>query len=172
MASVVGLLGALGIIAAGWYVFSPRWVLATLSDPNRDPAQIAKLYDSKRLYDAFDRQTLPQVADYPPPLTKQVLLTALTDPRAVRALVIEPYGEWQFAAAEGVPPAFLLDGDQTGPTPRSLETSQDWTLNRDGLRGFVARGGDRAYDASHAYRFERDGLSWKLIAIELSEPIR
>lgn len=172
LATVFGLLFVAGIVAAGWYAFSPGWALAALSDRNRSPAEIATLYDRERLYEAFDRQTLPQVADYPPPLTKHVVLTALTDPKAVRSLVTEPYGDWQFAAGDGLPPGLLPEDGQDGYIGRMLETTRDWDVERNGLRAFVARGGDRPDDVSHAYRFERDGLNWTLVAIELSAPIR
>ena len=46
---------------------------------------------------------LPQVEVYPAPITKRLLLNALTDPRAIQMFVIEPYGEWQLAAAAGLP---------------------------------------------------------------------
>lgn len=59
--------------------------------------------------EAFERQILPQIDTYGPPYTKDVVLDAMSHPRAVRIFVIEPYGEWQFAPAAGLPDYFSED---------------------------------------------------------------
>ena len=113
-----------------------------------------------------------QVDSYPPPFTKAIILRILTDPRTVRALVIEPYGQWQFGAAQGLPPDLIVEDEPAGSMPRILETTEDWAIAYEGLDAFVARGSDRPDSLSHAYRFERSGVGWTLVAIELSEPVR
>lgn len=99
-------------------------------------------------------------------------IAALFAPEAVRLLVVEPYGPWQFAAAEGVPEELMaqLESEDISPMPRVLETTESWTFERDGIAAFTARPADK--NGGHTYRFERDGLGWRLVQIDLSEPIR
>lgn len=167
VAALLALAGALG-----WFYASPHTALARLAEPAEPPERFALLYDREALRAGFAAQTLPKVVDYPPPLTREVLLDAITASESVRLLVAEPYGAWQFAAAEGVPEALLEEAGlaEDSPMPRSLERTESWEIERVGVSGFIARPGDRP--GGHAYRFERDGLRWRLVHIQLSEPIR
>ena len=114
---------------------------------------------------------LPQVDTYQPPYTKGVVLDAMSDPRAVRLFINEPYGEWQFAAAAGLPEDFP-GGEPAGPMPRIMETTDSWSLEWSGLNEVVATPSGRNEVRGNSYRFERDGLSWRLVAIDLTVPIR
>ena len=172
IAAVSLVLLACCLAFAGWYWFSPHRALAAFADRTKTDREIARLYDRARLRGAFAQQMVRQVDSYPAPFTKAVILQILTNPRTVRALVIEPYGEWQFAAAEGLPPDLVIDDGPAGSMPRLLETTGDWAIAYEGLDAFVARGSDRPDDLSHAYRFERSGVGWTLVAIELNEPVR
>lgn len=171
--AILLVLSALLAAAGGaWYWASPRLALSRLADGPANPEALAGLYDRGSLRAGFVAQTTPAMADYPPPLTRDVILDALVDPRSVRLLVAEPYGAWQFAAAEGVPEALLEEAGlaDESPMPRMLERAESWEFERDGIDGFTARPADR--EGGHVYRFERDGLGWTLKHIELSEPIR
>lgn len=85
MASIV--VGA-ALLVVGSYALTPRWTISKLSDWETNPQDLSEHYD--RLRAAFERQMLPQVEDYPPPIAKDVVLDALSDPRAVRLFVTEP----------------------------------------------------------------------------------
>ena len=165
-----GALAAFAVLTLGaaWYVWSPRWALEAVQKFGQPPETIARLYDRDAVRAAFARQTSPIVDDYPPPFTRKVILDSLSDPRAVRMLMVEPYGEWQFAASEGLPPDLLPD--DTGPMPRLLETTQERNIDRHGLSGFTATGADRP--GGNRYVFRREGFGWTLKAIELTETIR
>jgi hypothetical protein len=166
------------LAALVWYVWSPRMALVALTDFDADPADIARLYVREDVRAGFGAQTMPQVDTYPPPLTKDVVLDALSDPRSVRMLVAEPYGEWQFAAWEGLPQRLRAEvsaaqgaAQESMPSmPRVLETTKDWTIERRGISEFVARAADRP--RSKTYRFVRRGLSWRLVEIDLGTAIR
>ncbi|WP_120716965.1 hypothetical protein [Tsuneonella amylolytica] len=170
------MFALLPVLAAwAWYAWSPRLALAALTDFDASPADIARLYDRDAVRAGFAAQTEPAVDSYPPPLTKGVVLDALSDPRAIRMLVVEPYGQWQFAAWDGLPQRIrtVLDADddsQTGSMPRMLETTANWSIERRGLSGFAACGADRP--GGKTYRFVRRGLSWRLVHIELEHTIR
>ncbi|KLE34185.1 hypothetical protein [Aurantiacibacter luteus] len=157
------------MVAGTWYVLSPRLALAALSEPDADPADIAALYDRLALRAAFARQTEPSTHGLPPPITREVLLDALSHPRSVRLLVLEPYGQWQFAAGEGLPDG-LIEDDPAGFMPRALETTENWSVERGGLDSFTAIPADRP--GGNRYRFRRDGLGWVLVEIQLTERIR
>ena len=145
---LVAAIAAVVIVAGGsWYAFSPRLAIAALSDWEAAPEELQARYDRARVRAAFERQMLPQVDTYEPPYTKDAVLDAMSDPRAVRMFINEPYGEWQFAAAAGLP-ADSPDGEP------------------------VATPSGRNEASGNSYRFERDGLSWRLVAIELIVPIR
>ena len=163
---------ALVIVAAGsWYAFSPRLAIAALSSWDADPEELLSLYNRQDVRAAFERQMLPQVDTYQPPYTKDAVLDAMSDPRAVRMFVNEPYGEWQFAAAAGLPADFP-DGESAGPMPRMMETTDSWSFDWSGLNTIVATPSGRNEASGNSYRFERDGLSWRLVAIELTVAIR
>lgn len=170
MRTALAVLGGLLLLAGGWYWVSPGLSLKALGDFEASPWELAKLYARDRLRAEFARQMLPQTSDYSPPLTEEVLLDALADPRAVRMLVTEPYGQWQFAAAHGLPAA-LPGGEDMPPMPRILETSENWHIVRHGLSGFTAQAADRENQRSNRYHFKRDGIGWRLITIELTAPI-
>ena len=163
-------IAALAVLATAWYVMSPHLALDRLTEFDASPEQMLRRYDRQAVREGFAGQMLPQVDDYPPPLTKDVVLDALSHPRSVRLLVVEPFGEWQFAAAEGLPPGLLEDDEPTGSMPRLMEMTEDWEIERGGLSHFTARGADR--EPSNAYRFRREGLSWVLEHIELTTDIR
>lgn len=169
---LVAAIAAVVIVAAGsWYALSPRLAIAVLSDWEAAPEELQAGYDRARVRAAFERQMLPQVDTYEPPYTKDVILDAMSDPRAVRMFVNEPYGEWQFAAAAGLPADFP-DGEPVGPMPRIMETTDSWSFDWFGFNTIVATPSGRNEASGNSYRFERDGLSWRLVAIELIVPIR
>ncbi|MXP15713.1 hypothetical protein GRI44_13235 [Altererythrobacter confluentis] len=169
IAAVIIMVTAL--LFLGWYILSPRLAISQLSDWNTEPENLIALYDRERVRSAFEQQMLPQVDTYPPPLTKSVVLDAMCDPRAVRAFVVEPYGEWQFAAATGLPEE-LATKEPTDVMPRLMETTEDWEFERKGISEFIASPSDRKDQEGNSYRFERDGLGWRLVAIELTTEIR
>ena|GEM_PF-1005381 len=159
------------LLIASWCLLSPRMALTALSDWDRAPEDLAVLYDQESVRAAFERQTLPQVDTYPPPWTKDVVLDALSDPRAIRMLVIEPYGEWQFAAAEGLPPK--LRENSVFPTGgRILETTESWSVDWIDASSLIATPSQYDDREGNRYRFKRDGLGWRLVAIELTTEIR
>ena len=163
------------LAALAWYAWSPRLALAALTDFDADPADIARSYDRGAVRAGFAAQTEPAVDGYPPPLTKAVILDALSEPHAMRMLVVEPYGDWQFAAWDGLPQRIRADLsagdlDRTASMPRMLETTADWSIERRGLSEFVARGADRP--GSKTYRFVRRGWSWRLVHVDLGSTIR
>ena len=168
--AAVVTLAVFAVAAGAWYALSPRMAIEALRDFDAAPGDIAARYDRAAVRGGFARQMLPQVDTYPPPLTKDVVLDAMSDPRSVRMFMAEPFGEWQFAAAEGLPPGLSDDGESSDPMPRLLEVTEDWWIERDGLAGFTASGADRS--PSNTYRFRRDGLSWILEHIELTTEIR
>ena len=160
---------------AGWEWHSPYRALDVLGDYETAPETRSGLYDRAALRRGFAKQTVPQVDDYPPPLTKDVLLDALVDPRAVQLLAIEPYGQWQPAAYAGLADEVKTEidaeqGADPSPMPRILETTESWSIERRGWGVFVATPADR--EGGHSYTFERAGLGWRLVHIQLSEPIR
>ncbi|WP_265562455.1 hypothetical protein [Sphingomicrobium arenosum] len=167
--AAIVIVGALTLL--GWYALSPRLAIAQLGDGNIAPGKLTELYDRERVRSAFERQMLPQVETYPPPLTKGVILDAMSDPRAVRAFVVEPYGDWQFAAAKGLPDEFITK-ERADVMPRILQTSENWELRRTGFDEFVATPSGRQGQKGNSYRFERDGIGWRLVAIELTTTIR
>lgn len=169
---LVSAIAAVLLAAGGsWYAFSPRLAVAALSDWEAAPEELLARYDRPRVRAAFERQMLPQVDTYQPPYTKGVVLDAMSDPRAVRLFINEPYGEWQFAAAAGLPEDFP-GGEPAGPMPRIMETTDSWSLEWSGLNEDVATPSGRNEVRGNSYRFERDGLSWRLVAIDLTVPIR
>ena len=168
---LVTAIAAVVIVAGGsWYAFSPRRAVASLSDWEAAPEELLALYDRARLRAAFEKQMLPQVDTYKPPYTKDAVLDAMSDPRAVRMLVNEPYGEWQFAAAAGLPADFPEE-EPAGHMPRIMETTDSWSFDWSGLDNIVATPSDRDGVSGNSYHFERDGLSWRLVAIDLTVPI-
>ena len=159
------------IMAVGsWYAFSPGLAIAALSDWDAAPEDLLSLYDRPRVRAAFELQMLPQVDTYEPPYTKDVILDAMSDPRSVRMFVNEPYGEWQFAAAAGLPEDFPR-GEPAGPMPRIMATTDSWSFDWSGLNTIVATPSGRSETSGNSYGFERDGLSWRLVAIELTTDI-
>lgn len=169
---LVSAIAAVVIAAGGsWCAFSPRLAIAALSDWEATPEELLDLYDRPGVRAAFERQMLPQVDSYEPPYTKDVVLDAMSDPRAVRMFVNEPYGEWQFAAAAGLPEDFP-EGEPAGPMPRLMETTDSWSFDWSGLNTIVATASGRNEASGNSYRFERDGLNWRLVAIDLTVPIR
>ena len=154
----------------GWYWLSPNYALDRLAEFDAEPTDLLSRYDRTSVRQGFEAQMEPQVDDYPPPLTKSVVLDAISHPESVRMLVAEPFGEWQFAAAEGLPADIAQDDNAVGPMPRIMETTQAWNIERDGLSGFVASGADRK--PSNRYRFRREGPRWVLDHIELTTRIR
>ena len=167
VATIIG--GALLVLA--WYTLSPRLAISQLSDWYAEPEELIELYDREKLRAAFERQMLPQVKTYPPPITQQVILDAMSAPTAVRAFVVEPYGEWQFAAVRGLPDE-LVPEDEGGSMPRVMEITESWDFARTGFNELVATPSDREDQTGNSYRFERDGLRWRLVAIELTTKIR
>lgn len=160
------------ILALGsWYVLSPRWALSALADWEGDPKDLTALYDRNHVRAAFEQQMLPQVDTYRLPLNKDVILDALSDPRAIRMLVTEPYGEWQFAAAAGLP-SRLMKGDPPVDMPRALETTHRWSFKRSGVKVLIATPSGRRGTRGNSYHFKREGLKWRLVAIELTTKIR
>ena len=169
---LVTTIAAIVIVAGGsWYAFSPRLAIAALSDWETAPEELLALFDRARVRAAFENQMLSQVDTYEPPYTKDVILDAMSDPRAVRMFVNEPYGEWQFAAAAGLPADFPEE-EPAGPMPRIMETTDSWSFEWSGFNTIVATPSGRNEASGNSYRFERDGLSWRLVAIELIVPIR
>lgn len=161
-------IAAVAVAAGGsWYAFSPRLAIAALSDWEVAPEE---LYDRPRERAAFERQMLPQVDNYERPYTKDVVLDAMSAPRAVRMFVNEPYGEWQFAAAAGLPEDFP-EGEPAGLMPRIMETTDSWLFDWSGLNTIVATPSGRNEASGNYYHFERDGLGWRLVAIDLTVPI-
>jgi hypothetical protein len=164
--------------ALAWYIWSPLLAIAAIADFDAQPAGLAQLYARDRVRQGFAAQTEPAVDAYPPPLTKAVVLDALSDPRSVRMLVAEPYGDWQFAAWEGLPQRLrtkvsemdTVTSDPMPAMPRALETTEEWIIDRRGLSEFVARGADRP--GSKAYRFVRRGMWWRLEEIDLGTTVR
>ena len=163
------LVGA-ALLIVGWSALSPRWAISKLSDWETDPENLSEHYDRQQGRAAFERQMLPQVDDYPPPITKDVVLDSLSDPRAIRLFVTEPYGEWQFAAAAGLPPR-LSSNDPTRGN-RIMEITESWKLDWLGVSRVVASPSERAGAEGNRYHFERHGLNWRLVAIELTTEIR
>lgn len=168
---VTSIVVALIVAAGSWYVFSPRVAIAALSDWDAAPEDLLSLYDRPRVRAAFERQMLPQVDIYQPPYIKSVVLDAMSDPRAIRMFVVEPYGEWQFAAAAGLPEDFPGE-EPASPMPRIMETADSWSFDWSGLNTIVATPSGRNEASGNSYRFERDSLSWRLAAIDLTVPIR
>ncbi|PZT90735.1 MAG: hypothetical protein DI637_03115 [Citromicrobium sp.] len=162
-----------GVFAVGgsWYAYSPRLAIAALSDWEAAPEELLAFYDRPRVRAAFERQMLPQVDTYGPPYTKDVVLDAMSDPRAVRMFVNEPYGEWQFAAAAGLPEDFP-DREPAGSMPRIMETTDSWSFDWSGPNKIVATPSGRNETSGNSYRFERDGLIWRLVAIDLTVLVR
>ena len=75
------------------------------------------------------------------------------------------------AAAAGLPADFP-DGESAGPMPRMMETTDSWSFDWSGLNTIVATPSGRNEASGNSYRFERDGLSWRLVANELTVAIR
>ena len=169
---LVSAIAAVVIAAGGsWYAFAPRLAIAALSDWDAAPEELLALYDRPRVRAAFERQMLPQVDTYEQPYTKDVVLDAMSDPRAVRMFVNEPYGEWQLAAAAGLPEDFAGE-EPASPMPRMMETTDSWSFDWSGLHTIAATPSGRNETSGNSYRFEWDGLSWRLVAIDLTVPIR
>ena len=170
--AAIAIVAACLIAALGWEWYSPRHAIERLADFEAQPAELASRYDRASVRAGFAAQAVPAAATYPPPVTQDVILDALSAPEAVRLLVAEPYGAWQFAAAEGLPEDIerLIDPDGPSPMPRILEETGSWSIDRHGFTAFTARPADRA--GGHAYSFERSGLGWRLVHVKLSEPIR
>ena len=168
---IAALLVGIALLLAGWYYMSPRLAIARLTDREAAAERLVALYDRDRVRAAFKQQMSPQVDSYPPPWTKDVVLDALSNPRAIRAFVAEPYGEWQFAAAEGLPLEFAQE-DPANVMPRLMEITDSWTFERSGIEAFTAMPSYRDDREGNSYRFEREGLGWRLVAIELTTKIR
>ena len=168
-ASVLALLAGVT-----WYFGSPYYALAQFDRSKDDLQGIKELYDRKDLRKGFERQTGPEFGALPPPLTADSILDALVAPEAVRLLVIEPYGEWQFAAADGLDPEIKRqmgwDEHDDPSMPRILDTTSSWNIDRQGYSAFIARPADS--DGGHSYHFRREGFSWRLHTIDLSEELR
>lgn len=159
------------LLFLGWYFLSPRLAISQLSDRSAASQDLTALYDRAKVRSSFEQQMLPQVETYPPPLTKRVVLDAMTDPEAIRAFVVEPYGDWQFAAALGLPDE-LKSKDSTEVMPRIMETTENWEFERIGIDEFIASPSDRNDQEGNSYRFEREGLRWHLVSIKLTTRIR
>ena len=144
--------------------------LDALADFEATPDEIAARYDRAALRAGFLAQMEPQTRDYAPPFTQDAVLDAMIDPRAVRMFVIEPYGEWQFAAAEGLPEDPGAAGSRS--MGRILETGKGWDVTWQRLGGFEARATGRSDRPSNLYRFRREGLGWTLTGIDLTTRIR
>lgn len=168
-ASVLALLAGVA-----WYFGSPHYALAQFDRPKDDQQGITKLYDREALRDGFERQTGPEFKALPPPLTADSILDALVAPEAVWLLVMEPYGEWQFAAADGLDPEIERqmgwDEDDGPSMPRILDTTSSWNIDRQGFSSFIARPADS--EGGHSYHFRREGFSWRLHTIDLSQELR
>lgn len=158
------------ILFAAWYVFSPRVAISQLGDRNAAPEDLLALYDRENVRSAFEQQMVPGVDRYAPPITKRVLLDAMSDPRAVRAFISEPYGDWQFAAFDGLPDELRIE-EPEGSMPRVMEITESWEFTRTNFDEIIASPADREDQEGNTYRFERDGLNWRLVAIILPRPI-
>ncbi len=168
----VATIGVLTVaLLCGWYFLSPRLAISQLSDWHTAPEDLVELYDQEKVRLAFEQQMLPQVEGYPPPFTKDVILDAMSDPRAIRAFVIEPYGEWPFAAAAGLPSELITEERGDG-MPRIMEVAREWEFARRGFDEVIASPSDREGQLGNVYHFERDGLRWRLVAIQLTTKIR
>ena len=159
------------LLLLGWYFLSPRFAISKLSDWSTASQDLTALYDRAKVRSSFEQQMLPQVETYPPPWTKRVVLDAMTDPDAIRAFVVEPYGDWQFAAALGLPDELQTE-DPTDVMPRLMETTEHWEFERKGIDEFIASPSDRSDQQGNSYKFEREGLRWRLVSIKLTTKIR
>ena len=169
--SIAAVVFGPALFFVGWYFLSPRYAISQLSDWNTASQELTAFYDRGKVRSSFEQQMLPQFETYPPPFTKHVVLDAMTDPNAIRAFVVEPYGDWQFAAALGLPDE-LNSEDPTGVMPRLMETTENWEFERIGIDEFIASPSDRDDQKGNSYRFERDGLRWRLVSIKLTTKIR
>ena len=159
------------LLLVGWYFLSPRFAISQLSDWTTASQDLTELYDRAKVRSSFEQQMLPQVETYPPPLTKSVVLDAMTDPKAIRAFVVEPYGDWQFAAVLGLPDELNFE-DPTDVMPRLMETTENWEFERIGIDEFIASPSGRDDQEGNSYRFKRNGLRWRLVSIKLTTNIR
>lgn len=173
MAAVALAIAFPAVLAAAWDWSSPRRKIDRITYDRTTAAQIAAMTDRDALKRGFAAQMEPQVDTYKPPYDKASVLGYMTDPRAVRAFLNEPFGEWQFAAGLGLPDAMREDDGATGF--RIPHTTEEWSVARTGFDHFVAWGSAPTLDGpgrSNRYRFRRDGLAWTLARIELPTMIR
>lgn len=162
-------LAVVAALAAAWYIGSPHYALDRLTPMGRpDYAEIAERIDSRSVRQGLARQMGPLLdREAGPPFTRAVILDALSSPAGVRLLVLDPHGDWRFAASAGLPER--LRRPREGVMPRAIDMA-DWQIDREGLSGFSAV--STTLPKSNRLHFRREGFGWVLDRIELGEPLR
>ncbi len=156
------------VLAVGWYLASPAYALSQLKDAaeSGEADELAERIDFPRVKESLKTQFKAKMAaevakddDNPFGAMGSMIAMAMIDPM-IDGLV----------TAEGMS-AMIQEGklqrEEAGATqPEPVE----WVVERDGLNRFVAMPEDQR-DEKTGLVFERDGLSWVLVDLDLPDDL-
>lgn len=163
---VAGLLLAAG---AGWYFASPSYAMVQLKEAaeSGDETELEQRIDFSRLREDLKSDLKGQMAAEAAKSENDGLAAlgaafamAMIDP------LIDGFVTPQ-AMAGMVREGKLARPGESGEAKDEGAEEVDWKIERDGFSRFVARPESRDGEDAPALVFERDGLGWKLVEIDI-----
>ncbi len=169
LASLIALLIA---GAGGWYFFSPGYAMSQLADAARegDEDQLRQRVDFPRVRDALKADLRAKLAstfasDETEGFGKlgAALGMAMIDPMVEGFVTPESIGSMVRNGKLNRP------GEQQDAEAKSPSGEAEWAIERDGISRFKAKPVAKDVENPPALVFERDGLGWRLVEIDLPE---
>lgn len=166
--AIVGaLVLALGIV---WYFASPSYAMMQLRDAamSGDEAELEEAVDFPRVRETLKSDIKAQVAQE---VAKGGEDGMAAMGAAFAMAMIDPMIDG-FINADTIA-AMVREGklerNASAPAEPREEAQTDWEIERDGLSRFVARPTGEDTEDAPGLVFERDGLGWKLVEIDMPD---
>ncbi len=164
---IIGAIVALLIAAGGWYWASPGYALIQLRDAaaEGDADALEDRIDFAAVRESLKDQLRAEIAAEAARQGEDEGLGAFGS--ALALAMLDPMIDG-LVTAEGMA-AMVNYGKLTAPQEQPEKTETDWTIERDGLSRFRATPEAPAGEKVPTMVFERDGLGWKLVEIDIPE---
>jgi len=159
---LIGLVGLIAVLCVAWYFGSPRWTLYRMREAarNGDAETLSAYVDFHALRHSLKAQMQARLDTEAHKNEDIGALGAILGGAVLGPLVD------RIVSPEGVQALIAGTADRHSPAKRAAIRNPDAMIERDGLSGFTLHD-VRAAGHDGDMVFRREGIGWKLVAIEI-----